>query len=224
MLKNIILIEASSVEQTTEMIKECSGVSDRFHFTNGTYAAPAELIVPTTLAGFDFLNKKIASDRDIFAIAVNSDASMQGIMDKKSASQEERDALEDQHTRAMKVAIPLAEYDPSRPVYVVFYDEETPTELYNELAESGLKMCSLHKWGYGTTPDAPRIEGAHNFARVFGFPLPNDKKPLCHDITVGEDQSHFVEVVNLNDYLASEKIAEAKAQIASRSPIPLGFS
>lgn len=77
-----------------------------------------------------------------------------------------------------------------------------PTPLYDAISKSGVvKMKSLHKWGYRTDPDAPKIEGAHNFATVYGFPLPNDTKPLCHDLTAYEDQSSFVEVVKLNAYL-----------------------
>ncbi|MAZ76148.1 MAG: hypothetical protein CMH31_02480 [Micavibrio sp.] len=173
-----------------------------FHATNGTYVYAAEMIVPTTLAGFQFLAEERSQDSDAFVIAVNSDLSMTGIMDAKKASQEERDALEDQEKRAMKVAIALQKNHPDRQVIVMFYDEDTPTALYDAIAESGtITMESLHKWGYGTDPNAPKIEGAHNFRAVYGFPLSNDTKPLCHDLTAHEDQSSFVEVVKLNKYL-----------------------
>lgn len=239
MLKNVQFIEGC-VDGTVQILKDDTGVSDRFHFTNGTYAAAAEIIVPTTLDGFKYISDEIAEEDDIFVIAVNSDSSMEGIMEKKEVSfqeranliddreaelsetetsseifetlQLERDALneeikvfqmqrenlEDQFTRGMKVADPLAEANPDRPIYIVFYDEETPTELYNAIKAAGLNFASLHKHGYGTDKDAPRIEGAHNAERVIAYPFPNNSKPLCHDITIHEDQSRFVEVVDLS--------------------------
>lgn len=169
------------------------------HFTNGTYAYAADMIVPTTLSGFYYLHDQEEPSPSAFIIAVNSDKSMQGIMDAKKASTEERAALEPQETRALKVAKPLAAKFPNRDIVVVFYDEDTPTALYDYLAETGFGMESLHKWGYGTDPNAPKIEGAHNFKRVLAYPLPNDTKPVCHDITVHEDQSAFVEVVKLSE-------------------------
>lgn len=186
-----------------EIIRQLSDKSGRrLHFTNGTYAYDAKMIVPTTLAGFKYLSDQAGNEEDDFVIAVNSDVSMKAIMDQKNASPEERQALEDQETRAMKVAIPLQKAHPDRSVIVLYYDEQTPTALYNSLAESGaFVMKSLHKWGYGTDPNAPKIEGAHNFSTVYGFPLPNDERPVCWDITGHEDQSSDVKVVNLDKYM-----------------------
>ena len=175
------------------------------HVTNGTYMLPAEKIVPTTIAGFAYLNDrqccKKENDRDVFVIAVNSDVSMQKIADQKNWSDEQRAQIEPMAVRAYKVALPLINEYPNRHVVIVTYDDDTPTALYDALAESGLKMATLHKWGYGTDPNAPRIEGAYNFSTVFAFPMPNDERPVCHDITVREDQSGVVEVIRLTDRL-----------------------
>ena len=169
------------------------------HFTNGTYAYAAEMIVPTTIAGFNYLNDQEEVSPSAFIIAVNSDVSMKGVMDANNASDQERYTLENQQTRALKVAKPLADEFPNRSIIIMFYDEDTPTVLYNHLAETGFGMRSLHKWGYGTDPKLPKIEGAHNFGQVFAFPLPNDTKPVCYDLTVAEDQSDVVQVVKLTE-------------------------
>ena len=102
--------------------------------------------------------------------------------------------LEDQETRLRKVLEPLAIMHPDRKVVGVYYNEPTPTELYNSL--SGY-MESLHKWGYGTDKNAPKIEGVQPGEKVFAFPFPADGRPLCHEITAHEDQSGFVQVFNL---------------------------
>lgn len=169
------------------------------HFTNGIYAAPADVVVPTTLAGFQFMTDKFADWQDALFIAVNSDVSVAGILDKKGAGADERAAMESQYDRAAKVAVPLAEQHPNRNVIILFYDDETPTRLYDELAMAGFEMKGLFKWGFGTKKDAPRIEGAHNFQNVVAFPFLNDDKAICHDITTCEDQSAFVQVEKLQD-------------------------
>ncbi|QQG37131.1 MAG: hypothetical protein HYS17_05050 [Micavibrio aeruginosavorus] len=171
------------------------------HCTNGTYAYPVERTVPTTLAGFQYINDQVASPYDAFLVAVNSNQSMAGIMAAKNATAAEMSALESEDVRAAKVADALSAHFNNRPVVVLFYHEDTPTRLYEALAAANINLVSLHKWGYGTDPKAPRIEGASNFARVFGFPLPNDGKPVCHGITVREDQSGVVTVVKLQEQL-----------------------
>jgi hypothetical protein len=170
-----------------------------FHFTNGTYAYKAEMIVPTMLAGFQYVSDEIAGKHDTFVIAVNSDMSMRGIYQKQGKTQADMDALEGQLQRALKVAGPLAEQQLGRNIIVLFYDEETPTALYRNLAGNGLHLKSLHKWGYGTDPKMPRIEGAENFWEVLGFPLVNDTKPVCTDITAMQDQSAVVQVIKLHE-------------------------
>jgi hypothetical protein len=154
------------------------------HATNGTYAYDAHMIVPTTLAGFQFIaeNDRLSKKHHMFLIGVNSDESMKRIG---------IEVKEDQMKRAWKVAGPLALQHPTRDIAVAFYDEETPEELYRTLKHDvGADLISLHKWGYGTAPDAPKIIGSDNFDFTLGFPLPNDKKPVCYGVTPVEDQPH----------------------------------
>lgn len=178
-----------------------------FHVTNGTYAYSHTLIVPTVLAGFEYISDTIAGQVDPFMIAVNSNVSMQHIMEKRiaQASAADKDklradmaAMEDETVRAEKVAIPLALQNPGRLVIVVFYDEETPVDLYAALKAEKVFLNTLFKYGYGTDPAAPKIEGAADFKAVLAFPLVKDPKPICHDITASEDQSHCVKVVKLH--------------------------
>jgi hypothetical protein len=66
------------------------------------------------------------------------------------------------------------------------------------MKEAGLNMASHFKWGYGTNPSQGVIEGAEFFKTAYGFPLPNDVKPVCNDITKDSSQQKgVVEVVDL---------------------------
>lgn len=172
---------------------------DRAHFTNGTYTMPVDKMMPTTLAGFQCVSDNFSKPTDAFVIAINSDISMSRIMDAKNASVEERAAVESQLMRAHKVAGPLQAQHPDREIVVMFYDEDTPTALYDHLAENGFDMVTLHKHGYGTEPNAPRIEGAHNFSKVLAFPLPHDEKPVCYELTQRGNQTGTVTVVKLTE-------------------------
>jgi len=156
----------------------------RLHCTNGTYVPPEKLVVPTTLAGFKYVEDTRTHNDDAFLVAVNSDASMKAIYHMKGASEKEWRDLEGPEERAMKVAGPLADLFPDREIIAVFYDDETPNALYRSLRDSAY-LGSLHKWGYGTSPLAPGIEGAECFREVLAFPLPNDIKPVCYDLTRG---------------------------------------
>lgn len=217
------------------------------HFTNGTYAAPADLIVPTLLAGFRFITDRFAVDTDdSLAVAINSDSSMfhiynalatkaveeafmalmqtnnpdhyqaipaaewaDRLSDFRRSDQGEavfrqvKDAKMKTHQeeaqRAKKIAIPLALEHPRRRVQICFYHEATPHDLYEHLSQTqGLRLISLHKWDYGIDPKGPKIEGAEFFENVIGTPLPKDAdKPLCHDITVKENQTRKVQIFNL---------------------------
>ena len=189
--------------------------SENIHVTNGVYSYNADLIVPTTLAGFKYISDldKVASKKDTFVIAVNSDISMREIYKRKkknldaqgatfeqhAALQKELVSLESQEVRAEKVAVPLAQLYPEREIVVIFFDTETPAPLYARLAGEGLNLKSLHKWGYGTDPDpdAPGIEGADNFTAVFGLLLPNNVRPVCHDITTANSRTNAVNVKDL---------------------------
>jgi hypothetical protein len=191
---NLLIIYRTGAALINELKEH--GISEG-HFTNGTYSAPSDVVLPTTLAGFNYVIDHETKPGIPLIIAVNSAKSMLGILDKKGASEDERNALENQQVRAEKVAIPLALEHPDRKVVIVFYDEETPNKLYDELKKNGFGLESLHKWGYGTKPGAPVIEGAENFNVVYGFPLPNDDKPLCADITRTEGQQGVVKIVDL---------------------------
>lgn len=173
------------------------------HFTNGTYIMPIGKIIPTTLCAFEYVKDYLARPGDALVIAINSDHSMRGIMDAKNASPEDRASVEDQVARARKVSIPLALQHPDRQIVILFYDEETPTPLYDFLAENGFNMQSLHKWGFGTEKGGKRIEGAHNFATVLALPLPNDTKPVCYELTQEEDQTDINIIVKLTETIGS---------------------
>jgi hypothetical protein len=164
------------------------------HFTNGTYAHEQRLIVPTVLAGFQYVADNEAVPGAALVIAVNSNASMWTINQKLRSTK----SVEDEWQRLYKVGVPLAFQHPDRKVAVILFDEETPNALYNSLRGAGINMVSLFKWGYGTDPKGGLIEGAENFGNVYGFPLPNDIKPVCVDITrPAEQQAGTVSVVDL---------------------------
>jgi hypothetical protein len=210
------------------------------HFTNGTYAPPSELIVPTVLAGFQHAVDSSCDQCISLIIAVNSNKSMLEIAASKArvgTLTEADKAPEDQYVRAQKVAIPVALQNPDSKVVVMFYDEETPNNLYDSLHASGFSMKTLFKWGYGTNPNAGVIEGAENFNKVFGHPLPNDIKPICHDITRRTRQEGAVSVVDLrvkighhgqpyisgkNECLFPLRDAELSVYGSRNNPVPLG--
>lgn len=182
-------------------IVECLRKIDvtRAHFTNGTFMMPADKIIPTVLAGFQHASEQ-SQGNEAFVLALNSDQSMARMMDAKNATAEERASLESQLVRAHKVAAPLQLQHPDRDIVVLFYDEDTPTPLYDYLVESDAVIAaSLHKWGYGTEPNAPRIEGAYNFGAVYAHPLPHDERPVCYDLTERGNQSGTVKVVKLTE-------------------------
>lgn len=195
-----VLIEMSSNQDTivdTIQNNDDNGRT-KFHATNGTFMLPAEKFEARAVAAFDYIHDHKSGENDAFLIAVNSDVSMQGIMDAKNAPPAERAGVESQLTRAMKIVAPLAARYPEKLIAVVFYDEPTPTPLYDRLAEEGVQLGTLHKHGYAVSADAPRIEGAHNFESVVAFTLPQNVTPVCYDLTDREDQSSMVQVVTLD--------------------------
>ncbi len=189
-MKDIIFIE--DTEHSTIISKlENHGVKGA-HFTNGIYAYKAKMVVPTTLAGFKWVSEE---QKDLpFIIAINSDVSVK-ILGKQD--------LETQTLRAKKVAEPLAKAFPNNQVIIIYYDEKTPTALYEQLSKSGL-TTTLHKWGYGTADNTPKIEGAEYFEQVYAFPLPNDKKPVCYYDTEISDKSQNIIIFDLRDKLITE--------------------
>lgn len=171
-----ILIESTKHEEILAKLKAMNVESA--HFTNGTYALGPDITVATTLAGF----KHVLTDNNIslpLIIAINSDESMRS-MGKTD--------FKDQKTRANIVAKPLAATFPNNKVIIMFYDEKTPYTLYELLAENKITH-SLHKWGYGTEPNAPKIEGAEFFSVVYGYPLVDDTKTVCWEDTPVVDQN-----------------------------------
>ncbi len=190
-LKNLRYIESTS---HTDIIQAFGDLGcQTAHFTNGTYAYKAEMIVPTTLAGF----KYVAEQNPLcpLVIAVNSDKSMESM---------KLQTTENQSVRAAKVAEPLAQYFSDRQVIVLYYDEKTPNALYQALHASNITK-SLHKWGYGTDANAPKIEGAELFDVVYSFPLPNDIKPVCHDLTALPKEQQPITIVDLRNELINKE-------------------
>ena len=194
------------------------------HFTNGTYAYAKEMIVPTVLAGFQHAVDAETTKGVALIVAVNSDKSMAAIMDKKialgAATEADKAALEDQNTRALKVALPLSQQNPNRQVVAVFYDEETPNKLYDGLKAKGFGMETLFKWGYGTGNNTGVIEGAENFRATYGHPLPNDTQPVCADITRIGGQRGNVQVVDLRAETGSHGKPYISPKNEILSPLP----
>lgn len=187
---NLTIIESTTHNDIIAGIKKHGSAA---HFTNGTYAFAAEMIVPTTLAGFKRVTRVYPNLP--LVVAINSDVSMKALG---------KTDFEDQSARAEKVAGPLAKLFSSNQVIVVYYDEKTPNQLYDALHAQNLTR-TLHKWGYGTAPDAPKIEGAENFERVYGFPLPNDTKPVCYDDTEVAKEPQKIIVDDLRNDLISKQ-------------------
>lgn len=174
-----VLIEPTNHEEILARLKVLKVTSA--HFTNGTYAFGPEITVATTLAGFKHVLSDSNPDLPLI-IAVNSDESMR-LMGKTD--------FKDQKTRANVVAKPLAEAFPNNRVIIMFYDEKTPNKLYELLEKNGMTH-SLYKWGYGTEPNAPKIEGAELFSIVYGYPLVSDTKPVCWENTPVVDQKNII--------------------------------
>ncbi len=164
------------------------------HFTNGTYAAPKVKVIPTTLAGFKRV-MQVAPNAPLI-IAVNSDKSMKALG---------KEGFDSQIVRARKVAEPLAQTFPESPVFVMFYDEQTPAELYKKLASKGLTK-TLHKWGgYGIGADPKKIEGAENFELVYAFPFPDGSNALCLNETDRAKEPQKIIIEDLTDSYITTK-------------------
>ncbi len=187
-LHNLTYISSTSPSEIIQTLNkfECA------HFTNGTFTYKPELIVPTLLAGFKYVSSQ--QDSCPLIIVVNSDKSMQGLNIHN---------FENQSVRAAKVAEPLAQYFSDKQIIVLFYDESTPNVLYHALSEQVIRK-TLHKWGYGTEPNAPKIEAAELFDVVYGFPLPNNIKPVCHDLTPLAKEQQVIQVVDLRNKLINK--------------------
>lgn len=163
------------------------------HATNGAYAQPLPLIRITMPAGVDYVLDHHDDQNAAIVVAVNSDVSVARLSG----------VFEHQAIRSHKVTQSLQGNIGKTDVIIGFYDEDTPQAFYDRLkfnSRDAFTMASLHKWGYGTHEDAPRIIGSENFEKVYGFPLPErlaDIKPTYWSFTPkGENKA--VDVVNLN--------------------------
>ena len=129
--------------------------------------------------------------------------------------------------RAQALGQPLAECFPDINISILFFDEETPLELYSGLKKQGvLHNSTLHKWGYGTKPDEPAIIGAELFGEgcVYASPLPFDEKPVCYDKTVKKENNNIA-VIDLRSSVMAydDLIAKAKPTLsadAAADPTP----
>lgn len=187
-----VLIESTTHEEILARLKVLHIASA--HFTNGTFALSPEITVATTLAGF----KHVLADNNPnlpLVIAINSNESMR-LMGKTD--------FKDQKIRADIVAKPLADAFPNNKVIIMFYDEKTPNKLYELLAKNKMTH-SLYKWGYGTEPNAPKIEGAELFSVVYGYPLVNETKPVCWEETPVVDQKNIIKVTDLRGKLITSE-------------------
>lgn len=175
------------------------------NFSNGTYATqetlPLSKILPTVIAGFQYITtaEETAKYHSLpIVVLLNSDESLKQIGKIDFAGR-------DQMQRAEDIGTWLQQCFPDNEIILCFYDETTPTELYEKL-NGQLLTKTHHKWGYGTKPNQPIIEGAEYFDMTFGFPMPDDTNPVCYNETRMPDpnQPQQVHVVDLRDTLIDE--------------------
>lgn len=185
-------------------------LKDGAHFTNGIYGIDIKKLLPTTVAFFTHLLDSTRDGRNI-VIAMNSDKSLETLkLSGQYAAESER---------AQTLGLQLAHCFPNNNVIIVFFDEETPHQLYSGLKKEGvLEKSTLHKWGYGTKPDEPAIIGAELFeGRVYASPFPFDEKPLCYDQTERK-QNENIEVIDLRPTVQSYDDLISVASPAANSP------
>ena len=203
MSDNLIIISEANHQAIIDRIAQ-EGIT-RAHFTNGSYAHPSKPIGATTLVGYQYLRDQgIYRPGEAVVIAANSHSSIKRAIEAKiakgTANEGDVAKIEGQVSRAMKPAVPLAvqmaAFQPDEKVFVCFYDEDTPTAFYEAVSMDGrVRFGSLHKNGYGTNPNEGRIEGTEFAEHVFGFPLPDDLRPLYHDLTRGQEPGDADKVV-----------------------------
>ena len=197
-VNNLTIIENTDKDA---IIQGLEGVgANSICVTNGTYVAPAEMVVPTTMAGFQFIKERKATAQECFVVAINSDKSMADIAAAKAAKGEDIGEVADQVTRAKALLEPVSKQFPEHQIVAIFYDEATPTELYEYLeANSPILLNTLFKFGYGTDPKAGDIEGADCFDSVCAYPFPNDARALCDDLTKRTPNRAHYEVYKLTE-------------------------
>lgn len=200
--QNLTIIDPAPTQQVAKTLFAKQGVQS-FYVTNGIYALPASLVVPTTLGGFehaiDAEKKRLgaAAPTPHLLIVVNSDKSVALIYEQKkqkpglsveevSKIDAEKDSIlaQTQLVRATRVAEPLARQHPDLKVSVAFFDGQTPNTFFNSCAAEKVNLDILFKFGYGTDPNQGIIEGIEYFSQaVYAYPFPNNAQPLCHDVT-----------------------------------------
>jgi hypothetical protein len=153
------------------------------HFNNGTFTLPKDKFAPAFLATFKRISDILEDNDAPLIVAINSDKSMIDSYEGKENEEDLVAKLVPQQERAQNVTSLLSALYPDRPVVAIFYDEQTPFELYEELYVSGYSMDSLHKVGFGTSLDDKPIIGAEFFDWVYACPLPFDEKPVMHQDT-----------------------------------------
>ena len=169
------------------------------HVTNGAYVPAAKILVPTTVAGFQYLHDTHPDKSASMLVAINSNKSMRDALEARNAPGAEFDALEDQYARARKFIPLLTAQFPERRVIMAFYDEQDPVALYGTIDAAGIPIRTLHKWGYGTGDNPKPILGAEFAQSVYGYPFASateHMRPAFWDVTP-EGQKGSVKIVDL---------------------------
>jgi len=179
-------ITDTNPQQIIEQLKS-RGI-DEAHFNNGTFTLPKDIFAPNFLAAFQRVLDLQKDMQTPLIVALNSDKSMRDSYVGKGNEKELNDNLVSQEDRAENILSLLGAMYAHRHCVVVMYDEQTPRELYAELTKR-IKTLSLHKVGFGTSPDDKPIIGSKNFAFVHASPLYNDEKPVMHSETPSTDPS-----------------------------------
>ena len=206
---NLTIVDTTKATSIASVLKDMCITTG--HFTNGVYGGlPRKTLAPTVLAGFQYVadREEVPASVELFYnipplfIALNSDKSAEILMDQKiklgTATQAQKDAIEDQYTRALKVTVPLAyqhrRYE--REVIALFYDEETPKELYTTLKNEIAFQETLFK--YGTNEKEGIIVGGDCFKTLYAFFYPKDEiKSLTDELTSRTGQDGFPKPVDL---------------------------
>ncbi len=168
------------------------------HFNNGTFNMPKDKFAPAFLAAFKrVLDLHDGETETPLIVAINSDKSMINSYQDKENKNELISKLILQQERAQNVVSLLSALYPDRPVVAIFYDEQTPFELYEDFYVRDFSMNSLHKVGFGTSREDKPIIGAQFFNLVYACPLPFDEKPVMYkdtrDTVSTDRQPDFVE-------------------------------
>lgn len=162
------------------------------HVTNGTYMLPRDKLAPSFLAAYKRVIDLKGDMAGPLLIAANSDKSMLDTYASKPNREELVANLVPQEIRLSTVVSLASELFPDRTVVGVFYDEDTPKKLYGVLKAAHPSFATLHKTGYGTSPDDKPIVGAKQADWVFACPLFYDAKPVMHADTRNFELSHRV--------------------------------